>query len=100
MISSHALFTVYELYFLNNQQFGFYMTNAAPRSYVQVVDFGKVIDDRWISVKPGAISPEEARRRGLSYLAIRYDLNTNECIGTGLHIHDSDRGWSRYQPDL
>ena len=53
MISSHALFTVYELYFLNNQQFGFYMTNAAPRSYVQIQKSSAKICHA-TGLKPGA----------------------------------------------
>lgn len=104
MISDDQLFTVFELYLQNGRQFGFYITNSMPRSYVQVNDFGHFVGtgdlQEWHSVSPEKYSIDEARRKNLTYLVDRYEFGTNRCIGKGLHISESIAGWSRYQPDL
>ncbi len=103
MISEHELFTLTELYLLNGRCFGFYVVNALPRSYVQVIGFGRYVgsgdDQRWLNYNLLEYTPEEARKRNLVFQVDRYAFVTHERIGQGLTISDS-KGWSRYQPDL
>lgn len=100
MISEHELYTVYDLFFLNNGKFGFYMVNALPRSYVQVMDYGRSSSWGWVSCPPLPPTDQKARFRGLAFLVDRYTFGTHELIAKGLLVYDTTRGWARYQPDL
>lgn len=101
MISEDELFLVYELYVQNGRQFGFYVVNSLPRSYVKVLDFGRFRTysgvKTWHPFNPDNYSESEARKQNLGYRADRYDLGSHDRAGKDLFISDS-KGWSRHQP--